>query len=197
MPEATTTSAFTMSPGSLQAHQSLQSLESLDPDAWERLYADAWPVLWRFARTRLVTAEQAEDAVSETMVRAMAGIGRYCASPHRSSGVLGWMVGIERNVIHEIYRAAARLRAVPFARDAIAGEPIDRLIAADEERAVRLAFARLPDDDRELLALRVVDSLDSVATARILGKRSGAVRMAQARALGRMRVTLDEADRDW
>ena len=188
MPEATTTSAFTLSP---------DSLESLDPDAWERLYAHAWPVLWRFARARLVTAEQAEDAVSETTVRAMAGIGRYCASPHRSGGVVGWLVGIERNVIHEIYRSGARVRVVPFSRDATAAEPIDRLIAADEARAVRLAFSRLPDDDRELLALRVVDNLDSVATARILGKRSGAVRMAQARALARMRVTLDEADRAW
>lgn len=175
---------------------SSSSLETLDPDAWEQLYLEARPLLWRFARTRLATAEQAEDAVSDTMVRAMAAIGRYCESPHRSGGIIGWLVGIERNVIHETYRACARLRAVPMAHETVAAEPTERLVAADEAHAVRLAFARLPDEDQELLGLRVVAHLDSETTARILGKRPGAVRMAQARALRRLRVTLDEADRE-
>lgn len=187
MPEAATTNEVA------SAHA---SLEALDPDAWEQLYREARPLLWRFARTRLATAEQAEDAVSDTMVRAMAAIGRYCESPHRSGGIIGWLVGIERNVIHETYRAGARLRSVPMAHETIAAESADRLVADDEAQAVRIAFARLPDDDRELLGLRVVARLDSETTARILGKRPGAVRMAQARALRRLRVTLDEADRE-
>ena len=175
---------------------SYADLEALDPDAWAQLYVEARPVLWRFANTRLATAEQAEDAVSDTMVRAMAAIGRFRASSDRSGGIIGWLVGIERNVIYEIYRAGARLRAVPFAQESVAAEPADRLVADDEARAVRFAFALLPDDDRELLGLRVVANLDSATTARILGKRPGAVRMAQARALGRLRVTLNEADRE-
>ncbi len=187
MPEAATTGDIATSRA---------CLEALDPDAWERLYVEARPLLWRFARTRLATAEQAEDAVSDTMVRAMAAIGRYCASPHRSGGIIGWLVGIERNVIHEMYRAGARLRAVPVVPETAPAESADRLVAADEARAVRLAFALLPEDDRELLGLRVVANLDSATTARILGKRPGAVRMAQARALGRLRVTLDEVDRE-
>ena len=81
---------------------------------------------------RLATAEQAEDAVSDTMVRAMAAIGRYCESPHRSGGIIGWLVGIERNVIHETYRAGARLRAVPTAHETVAPELADRLVADDE-----------------------------------------------------------------
>jgi len=187
MPEAATSRAVPTS---------YAALEALDPDAWEQLYVEARPVLWRFARTRLATDEQAEDAVSDTLVRAMAAIGRYCVSPQSSGGIIGWLVGIERNVIHEIYRAGARLRAVPFARETVTAEPADRLVAADEARAVRFAFAQLPDDDRELLGLRVVANLDSATTARILGKRPGAVRMAQARALGRLRVTLDGVDRE-
>lgn len=181
------------------AHQVATSnggLEALDPDAWEQLYLEARPVLWRFARARLATDDQAEDAVSDTMVRAMAAIGRYCETPHRSGGIIAWLVGIERNVIHEIYRAGARLRSVPVAHETAPVESADRLVAADEARAVRFAFSLLPDDDQELLGLRVVANLDSATTARILGKRPGAIRMAQARALGRLRVTLDEADRE-
>ena len=44
--------------------------------------------------------------------------------------------------------------------------------------------------------LRVIAGLDSTTTALALGKRPGAIRMAQARALGRLRVTLIEAERD-
>lgn len=63
------------------------------------------------------------------------------------------------------------------------------------ERPLRVAFAGLPEPDRELLGLRVVACLDAETTARVLGKRPGAIRMAQSRALGRLRAKLAAADR--
>lgn len=189
VPEAAATNAFA---------PSVDDLRSLDPDAWEQLYVQVRPTLWRFARARLASADQAEDAVSETMVRAMSAISRYRDTSGRrgSGGVLGWLLGIERNVINEVYRSGRRLRAVPVERDVTAPESADGVVAADEVTALRLAFARLPDDDRELLELRVVARMDADTTGRVLGKRPGAVRMAQARALGRLRVTLSEGDRE-
>ena len=168
-------------------------LRSLDPDAWEAVYVQVRPVLWRFARIRLATAEQAEDAVSETIARAMSAIGRY-RDGHR--GLIGWLIGIERNVINETYRSGRRLRAVPAEREIAPPESVDGVITADEVHALRMAFAGLPSDDQELLGLRVVARLDAVTTAKVLGKRPGAIRMAQARALGRLRVTLIEGDRE-
>ncbi len=172
-------------------------LRSLDPDSWETLYCYARPVLWRFARSRLATDDQAEDAVSETMVRAMSAMPRY---RHGSPGLVGWLVGIERNVVNEMYRAGQRQRAIPHHlvghqddhHDIDAAEPAERLVAAEEVHALRVAFAGLPSDDQELLGLRVVARLDADAIAKMLGKRPGAIRMAQARALGRLRVTLRE-----
>lgn len=168
-------------------------LRSLDPDAWEAVYVQFRPELWRFARIRLATAEQAEDAVSETIVRAMSAVGRYREG---RAGLIGWLIGIERNVINETYRSGRKLRAVPAEREIEALESIDRVVAADEVRALRVAFAGLPSDDRELLGLRVVARLDAITTAKVLGKRPGAIRMAQARALGRLRVALSEGDRE-
>ncbi|MEZ5236920.1 MAG: sigma factor, partial [Acidimicrobiales bacterium] len=65
--------------------------------AWEELYVVARPQLYRFARLRLATDHQAEDAVSETFVRAIAAAARYRPGP----GVLPWLVGICRNVVRE------------------------------------------------------------------------------------------------
>jgi RNA polymerase sigma-70 factor, ECF subfamily len=167
-------------------------LRGLDPGAWEAVYLSARPALWRFARSRLATSDQAEDAVSETMVRAIAAIGKFNQGPN---GLIAWLVGIERNVINEMYRQGSRLRSVPSPGEIAAPDIVEGVIASEEADALRIAFARLPSDDQELLGLRVLAGLDSETTARVLGRRPGAVRMAQARALGRLRVTLREDPR--
>ena len=59
----------------------------------------------------------------------------------------------------------------------------------------RAAFARLDPDERELLELRVVGGLSSADVAAALGKQPGTVRMAQMRALARLRTFLEEASR--
>jgi RNA polymerase sigma-70 factor (ECF subfamily) len=126
------------------------------------------------------------------MVRAMGAMARYRQGPQ---SLVAWLIGIERNVINEMYRAGNRARSVaaPIEAADSADRSADRVVAEDEAQALRAAFAELPPDDQELLGLRVVARLDAESTARVLGKRAGAIRMAQARALGRLRVTLREA----
>lgn len=68
------------------------------------------------------------------------------------------------------------------------------MVDREDADAVRTAFAGLQPDEQVLLGLRVVVRLDSEATAHVLGKRPGAIRMAQARALQRLRVMLREDD---
>ena len=53
----------------------VESARAGDADAWELLYRRAYPRLVAYARRRLASSEQAEEAVSETMVRAMDRIG--------------------------------------------------------------------------------------------------------------------------
>ena len=69
--------------------------------------------------------------------------------------------------------------------------PEERVVAGEVGAEVRHAFARLDPDDRELLELRVQGGLTSEEVGSLLGKQPGAVRMAQARALGRLRTILE------
>ena len=71
-------------------------------------------------------------------------------------------------------------------------EPLDGVLADEESGQMRAAFARLDSSDREVLELRVVAGLTSEEAAAVLGKRPGAVRMAQNRALARLRKLLEE-----
>jgi RNA polymerase sigma-70 factor (ECF subfamily) len=96
-------------------------------------------------------------------------------------------------VVIDAQRAQAQ-RAEPRPSDppVDAPGPLDHVLGAEEAAALRAAFCRLSDEDREVLELRVVAGLSSDQTAEVLGKRPGAVRMAQARALERLRALMEE-----
>jgi RNA polymerase sigma-70 factor (ECF subfamily) len=164
-----------------------------DQEAWAELYKAAYPRLIAFAHHRLGSVDDARDAVSETMARAVKVVGRFDGHDDRFTP---WLVGICRNVVADVLRARYRRRTEPLADYASTGPaPEDGLLVDEDRKAVRAAFERLDPDERELLALRVVAGISADEVAKILGKKPGTVRMAQMRALGRLRVFVEEAAR--
>ena len=166
-----------------------------DPDAWEQLYRRAYPRLIAYARRRLAAQEQAEEAVSETMVRAMGLISRYRSA---SVGIEAWLFGIARNVVLETYRSGARQRpADPAglaarATDDAHGDPESAVLETEERRLLARAFGRLSPQDQNVLRLRVVSGLGAERVGELTGRRSGAVRTAHSRALARLRLEFEE-----
>lgn len=168
-----------------------------DQGAWEQLYRRAYPRLRAYA-IRRVGREHADDVVSETMTRAVSAIDRYTVGP---SGFDGWLFGIARRVTADHHRvaerAARRGRAAVSANGSAdaAGVAVDEgLMVADEHEQVRRLFGLLNDAERELLELRVIAGLSADDVAIALGKRPGAVRTAQSRALARLRKLLEADD---
>jgi RNA polymerase sigma-70 factor (ECF subfamily) len=160
-----------------------------DAAAWEALYLAVYPRLLGFARRQL-DDDSAREAVSETMARAVSGIGRFS---WKGAGFEGWLFGILRHVVVDTHRTNGRAAATSSVPDRWDGsDASDGLVNDEEAAAVRAAFASLRPDDQELLYLRVVSGLSSEDVAAALGKRPGAVRMAQARALERMRRLLGD-----
>ena len=189
----------------MEDHSGLDALvegaRSGDAGAWEALYRRAHPRLLAYARRRLPSEDAARDAVSETMARAVRSVARYRGE---GAGFDAWLSGIVRHVVLDAQRARGRQRhrsgeamaspaELPDVPSSEAG-PEERLLGSLEASAVRAAFARLPAGDQELLELRVVIGLSSEEVAQVLGRRAGAVRMAQARALHRLRALLAEMD---
>lgn len=161
-----------------------------DQEAWAALYRDAYPRLLAFAHRRLGGVDQARDAVSETMARAVTAVGGYVGD---DSGFTPWLFGICRHVVADLQRTAWRPLPPRLLRhDADLPGAAEALIDEEERSAVRSAFERLDPDERELLELRVVAGLSSAEVAGILGKQPSAVRMAQKRALARLRTYVEE-----
>lgn len=160
-----------------------------EPDAWEALYRRAYPRLFSYARRRVPSDHAADDAVSETMVRAL---DRMSTFRWKGAGVDAWLYRILRNVVLESYRDT--MRTQPQAEtdaDPVPG-PLDEIVGREELGHVRNAFSRLDPDDREVLELRVVGGLSAQDVGAVLGRRPGAVRMAQSRALKKLRTGFEE-----
>jgi RNA polymerase sigma-70 factor (ECF subfamily) len=164
-----------------------------DQAAWAALYRAAYPRLVAFAQQRLGNLDEAKDAVSETMARAVSSIERF---DRDDAGFTPWLVGICRHVVADAQRAKYRFSREPLADYATdAPGPADHVLAGADRDIVRRAFARLDPDERELLELRVVAGLSSEEVAEALGRKPSAVRMAQMRALGRLRAFVEEVSR--
>lgn len=162
-----------------------------DPDAWEQLYRRSYPRLFAYARRRLSSDTAADDAVSETMLRALDRIPSFT---WQGAGFEAWLYGIIRNVVLETHRHDQRTKPAAHLLETATGtgtEAHDAIVRHDHHAEVRTAFDRLSMDDREILELRVVAELSAESIAQVTDRSAGAVRMAQSRALGRLRTHYD------
>ena len=88
-------------------------------------------------------------------------------------------------------RSAARqpvpTEDLPDGPDDVPG-PEELAVAYLEADRARALLAQLPTQQRELLVLRVLSGLSAEETGQALGMSAGAVRVAQHRALARLRA---------
>lgn len=103
-----------------------------------------------------------------------------------------WVFTIARNrLIDERRRAGRRVDARPTEPDqmpdrAVAGDSDD----LDQRERTKALLSVLTEDQREIVLLRVVVGLSVEETAEVVGKRPGAVRALQHRAMRHLRAEL-------
>ncbi|HZQ27331.1 MAG TPA: sigma-70 family RNA polymerase sigma factor [Acidimicrobiales bacterium] len=151
--------------------------------AWSEVFVRERPRLLAFARRRLGSSCAAEDVVAETFVRAIEATHRFRAD---RGSIEGWLFGVARNVVHEHQRRASHSSTAAIPDHAV----VDLLEHRADVIDMSVAFAALPFEDRQLLTLRVVEGRSSAEVGQITGRRAGAVRMAQVRALERLRSNM-------
>ncbi|MDQ6649709.1 MAG: RNA polymerase sigma factor ShbA [Actinomycetota bacterium] len=164
-----------------------------DGTAVSELLTHLRPAVLRYCRARLGRVDgsygSADDVAQEVCLAVLTALPRY-----RDLGrpFAAFVFGIASHKIADVHRSAARQVGVPTAdlpdhADAAPG-PEDRAMAqADAERA-RALLAQLPAQYRELLMLRVAGGLSAEETGAVLAMTPGAVRVAQHRALSKLRT---------
>jgi RNA polymerase sigma-70 factor (ECF subfamily) len=155
---------------------------------------------------RLAARVDPSDVVQETLAEAAAGLDRYLQE--RPLPFYPWLRQMaQRRLIHlHRWHVQARRRTVtreeaPALPDRSALQLAQRLFGRHsspsaglhrQERRdrVRAALARLPEHDREVLVLRILEGLPTRETAAVLAISEVAVRSRQVRALERLKALL-------
>jgi RNA polymerase sigma-70 factor (ECF subfamily) len=159
-------------------------LRARDVGAWETLFDRTYPRMLAYAQRRMDSADDARDAVSETFTRMVQSLDRLDAT---NVSPEAWCFGILHHVVVDQQRTAYRRRRPLPVEPPSAPEPTDGVVLDIDHEGIRAAFAGLAPRDRDLLELRVVAGLTADEVAEVLSMKPGAVRMAQARALARLR----------
>lgn len=114
---------------------------------------------------------------------------------------LAFVYGIAAHKVADAHRAAARNRSEPtdVVPERLSTEAGPEQLAMNADSATRMneLLALLPDKQREILTLRIVVGLSAEETAAAVGSSAGAVRVAQHRALARLKVEITATGHDY
>ena len=162
------------------------------PEAIESLLEQVRPMVVRYCRARLgrISGQYhvADDVAQEVCIAVLSALPRY-----RDMGrpFASFVFGIASHKVADAVRTATRSAVptedLPDGPDEHPG-PEEIAVAYIEAQRARELLARLPGHLRELVVLRVVAGLTAEETGNVLGMSAGAVRVAQHRALARLRA---------
>ncbi|GAA1343307.1 sigma-70 family RNA polymerase sigma factor [Saccharothrix algeriensis] len=182
-------------PGADDLEELVEAASRGEVGAGEALVSAIRPLLLRYCRARMGRGERlrlSPEEVADEVCRAV--LVALPAQRHQHGSFLALAYGVAAHRIADARHSSARGRA-RSAPDRADG-------AGDEWEAVRRALAEvlsgstgqslnaLPERQREILVLRVVVGLSAEETAEAVGSTPGAVRVAQHRALVRLRKVL-------
>lgn len=162
-------------------------------DAIEELLRQLRPVIMRYCRARLArmgcTGQSEDDVTQEVCLALLSALPSY-VDTGRPFDV--FVFGIAAHKVADAARGAARVMAVPVPDlpdrpDEVQPGPEEALLSNVDAIRARVLLARLPDGQRRLLLLRVVTGLSAEETGYVLDMSPAAVRVAQHRALARLR----------
>jgi RNA polymerase sigma-70 factor (ECF subfamily) len=204
-------------PAEADERATVEALRRGDEDAFRRLVAAHEPVLMRLALAHVPSRAVAEEVVQETWLGVLTGLDRF----EGRSSLRTWIVSIllnnartrgkreRRTLPFSLLRGDEEGRdepAVPrrrfqrrgeyagqWARPPVEWESPEERLATEAARSVMLeAIARLPERQREVIALRDISGWSSTETCNALGLTETNQRVLLHRARSKVRMALEK-----
>ncbi len=163
-----------------------------DPAAFALLYRRYLARVYRYLYTRTGNPADAEDLTSQVFLAALERLERYRPAGHFAA----WLFSIARRKAADHYRASrpeTALEALPEPAG-MGNDPLSQMVQEEDLRRLAAALAGLEADEQELLRLRFAAGLDFKEIARLLGRKTSAVKMATYRLLERLERRLEAED---
>ena len=158
-----------------------------DAEAFGELYDHYVTMVHRYVYHRVGDRATAEDVTSETFVRALR---RIDSLSFQGRDVGAWLVTIARNIVldhvkssrYRLEVATADMRDADRATDG----PEDAVVQHLANRELLACVQRLGSEQQECIVLRFIHGLSVSETAAIMGKKDGAIKALQHRAVRRL-----------
>ena len=152
---------------------------------FERIFLPYLDVAYKLAHFLMRNAEDAEDVVQESYLKALRGFRHLRGDASRA-----WLLAIVRNTCFSLLVRNQRHRSATKSPDEEIPtpgiSPEEELLARERSGVLRQCMDELPDVFREVLVLREMQDLSYDEIAKITGTPAGTVMSRLARARSRL-----------
>lgn len=162
-----------------------------DNDAWTRIYRNLIGKVTGYLARSGVT--EPDDIAAEVFLQVARDLHRFEGD---ETSFNAWVFVIARRRMIDWRRATGRR---PLISENVLTEPVggnveDEAIERLGMAALPTAFESLTDDQREVLALRVIADLSLEDTAKVMDKSVGAIKALQHRAIASIKRAIDNGE---
>ena len=162
-----------------------------DSEAFAELYSTYFDRIYRYVVYQLRDQMTAEDVTEETFIKAWKAIGS-CKGKEKTFS--SWLYRIAHNQAVDFLRKQREYVSTEMEDLAKVGSYEPKEQERLEQYDMLAAVSNLPPNQKQVIILRFIDGLANQEVAQIMGKRQGAVRMLQTRALASLRQILSSGE---
>jgi len=163
-----------------------------DQVALSALYDHYFPRVYRYVSARLLTNEDAEDITTEIFLRIIENLRSFT---WRGLPFGAWVFRIARNeVVSHVRRQKVRTNTAQLTESIQDPSPnhVDEIVTAFTVATVREAAEKLPEAQRQVIALRFGAGLSVAETAQALGKTANNVKVLQHKAIAKLQIMVKD-----
>ena len=178
-----------MQPNAVRGNLSALANEAkTNPSAFAELYNHYVQPVYRYLRSHVQSAHEAEDLTSQTFIAAYENLQRYRERGHFSA----WLFRIARSKLMDHYRKRPSDASLEAIEDQAGTEDaLDDVLQEDEIKKLTALIRNLENHEQDLIRLRFVANLSFAEIAELLGKREDAVKKSLYRLLAVLRSQME------
>jgi RNA polymerase sigma-70 factor (ECF subfamily) len=161
-----------------------------DKEAARLLFDNYYPLVYRYALSRVGSAEDAEDIAAETFASVVRGLPSF---KWKGGGFEAWLFRIAYNLIVDHYRTSGREQSAEYTFDEEDGRsPEVAFFEGELAKELNDMLSSLSPDQRDVLLLRFAADLTTQEIAHVMQRQKNAIRQLQFRALETLRKHMHE-----
>lgn len=151
-----------------------------------------WQPVYRFIYYKVRHKEEAEELTQEALLKAVAYLPKF---EDRGIPFQSFIMRISTNLVTDFWRKKARggdtLPLAEAVAQSNAAGPDELAILEERKAIVHDAISMLPEEQRRVIELRLIDGRPIKEAADIMQKTEGALKMLQQRALQNIRKRIE------